>query len=370
MNARKLLGTLAGLAGMVMSTTASAAIGFAPVVNYPTGSAGGPGPAAEAMVATDLDNDGDADIVMADWWGTGIRAMLNNGSGGFGPAIVTTLGTSTGSVGAGDFDGDGKADIAVATGMQLIILRGLGNGQFTEVERQTLTVSGQVQAYVFDTNNDAKLDIVAPTPGGVRTFLGQGDGHFVSGPLSPVYTIISSTARGNFNNDGVTDIAVIDDVAQRAIIMRGNGDGSFTEMATAFLGFISEDITAGDLNGDGIDDLASADSFSFTMSVVLSNGLGGFQPTKRYFGIAGPVGIRMADFDRDGDRDIVVSAVVSSQLMVYSNNGSGSFGSPLNLSVTNQPQTPVVADYNRDGKQDIAVAGAGGQLSILRNTSP
>ncbi|HSW11963.1 MAG TPA: VCBS repeat-containing protein [Solimonas sp.] len=355
-----------------MSTVASAAITFAPAVSYSTGSPGGPGPAAESMVAVDLDNDGDADVVAADWWSTGIRTFKNNGNGTFGAAIVTNLGayTGTGSVSAADFNGDGKADVAVTTGSEIIILRGLGNGSFSETERHAHTPSGQMQAYTFETNNDGRVDIVAPTGSGVQTFLGLGNGRFVKGPLTPVTGLMSATAKANFNNDGIADIALADAAGMQAILLRGNGDGSFTQFASSTLGLGPEDLTAGDLNGDGIDDLASADSFSFTMSVLLSNGQGGFDAATRYVGVAGPVSLRMADFDRDGDRDIVVSSVMTPGVQVYTNDGSGGFGTlPMQVQTTFEPQTPAIADYNRDGKLDFAVAGPA-QMSILINTSP
>lgn len=356
--------------GLAMTGTAQAAITFAPAVNYATGSTGGPGPAAEAMVAADVDNDGDADIIAADWFGNGIRVQKNNGNGSFGTAIVTNLGVATGSVGAGDFNGDGKVDVAAATGMELIILRGLGNGSFTETARFPLVVSGQVQAYVFDTNNDGKLDIVGPSASGIQTFFGQGNGSFVTGPLTTVGALVTSVAKMNYNNDGVADIGVLDAIGQRVIVMSGNGNGSFSEVASGFVGLIPEDVTAADFNGDGVDDLATADSFSFTMSVLLSDGSGDYGLANRHIGVFGPVGIRSADFDRDGDRDIVVSSVLGTLLQIYTNDGAGSFGLlPNYLSSTMAPQTPVIADYNKDGKADIAVAGPG-QLSILLNTSP
>lgn len=357
---------LAALA--LLASPAQAAIRFAPAVNTPTGSSGGPGPAAESMIAADLNGDGRPDLVAADWWGTGIRCFLNTGSG-FGPALVTELGTTTGSVSAADFDGDQIPDVAVATGLQLIVLRGRGDGRFDELSRRPLTPSGQIQAYAFDTNLDGRIDIVAPTGGGVQTFLGQGNGQFVDGPLSPVAGVITATAQAHFNPDGIPDIALADAFGQRVLMLSGNGDGSFTSFASAFVGFGPEDVAAGDLNGDGIDDVAAADSFSFSMSVVLSTGPGRYGAATRTFGLPGPVSLRLADFDADGDRDIAIPTVIDSRVRVYPNNGTGALGTPLSLPVSNQPQTPAIADYNGDGKPDIATAGPG-MLSVLINTSP
>lgn len=363
----KVLVKVAAVAAVMLSAEAYAGIQFAPAVNTSTGSSAGPGPAAEAMIGVDFDNDGDKDIVAADWFGTGVRAFRNTG-GSFGAAIVTSFGASTGSVSSADFNLDGRADLAAATGSELIIAFGNGNGTFTEVERHSLPVAGQVQAYAFDVNLDSRADIVAPSASGVQVFIGQPNGRFVAGPLTPVAGLISSTAKANFNNDGIPDIALADAFGQRVIMLRGNGDGSFTEFATATVGAGPEDVTAGDLNGDGIDDLATADSFSFTVSVLLSNGQGGFGAATRHTGVFGPVGIRMGDLDRDGDHDVVVTSVLTSNVQVFANNGNGTLRPALSFAVSNQPQTPVIADFNFDTKLDISTAGPG-TMSVLRNTT-
>jgi len=359
---------LAALAGTALSTTAAAAISFAPAVNYSMGTSGGPGPAAESMVAADVDNDGDMDVVSADWWGSGVPVLLNNGNGTFGAPIFNDLneGSGVGSVSVGDFNGDGKIDVAATGGSTLYILRGQGNGQFNIVQTLPYTVGGQYQGYAIDVNKDGKLDIVAPIATGIQVYLNQGN-QFVQGPLSSLAAIISATTAIDYDHDGKVDLAVTDGV----IVMRGNGDGSFTQATTVLVGFIPEDVIAGDLNGDGYDDLLTADSFSFTMSVSMSNGAGGYNTATRYLGTAGPVSLRLADFDRDGDRDVIVSSMLIYSEQVYSNDGQGSLSLlPQYFMTTFQPQTPAIADYNRDGKLDVAVGGTSGQMSVLINTSP
>ena len=361
---------IAGLTVAFLPIAAHAATSFAPAVNYATGSFAGPGPSAQSMISVDVNNDGYPDIVAAEWQGTGFQTFINQRDGTFGPAIETSLGSGTNSVASGDFDGDGRTDIAVTTSNAVIIMRGNGNGTFTKGDSYTFSPAGQIVAYTFDVNRDGRLDLVVPVSRGVQTFLGQGNGHFVTGPLTQVTALISALAPANFNNDGIADLVVADASAQQVIMMRGNGDGSFTQFATSPVGLGPEDVIAGDLNGDGIDDIATADSFSFTMSVLLSNGKGGFSPATRYTGVSGPVSLRLADFNHDGRLDIAVASVVSSSVQVYTNSGGGQFSTtPLSMSVSGQPQTPAIADYNLDGKPDIAVAGPG-TMSVLRNTSP
>lgn len=357
---------------MALCGPAQAAISFAPAVSYSMGTAGGPGPAAESMVAADVDNDGDADVVSADWWGSGVPVLLNNGNGTFAAPLFNELneGAGVGSVSVGDFNADGKVDVAATGGSTLYILRGQGNGQFTVVQTFPYTVGGQYQAYAIDVNNDGRKDIVAPSATGIQVYLNQGS-QFVQGPLSPVNGIISAAAAMNYNNDGKVDLALSDGLTSSVFVLRGNGNGSFTQVSSTIVGFIPEDVIAGDLNSDGIDDLVTADSFSFTMSVLLSNSAGGYTAATRYLGTAGPVSARLADFDRDGDLDVVVSSMLIYSEQVYTNQGQGNLSQvPQYFMTTFQPQTPAIADYNRDGKPDIAVGGTSGQMSVLINTSP
>lgn len=372
MKMQKVLAGTGLMLGLAVAGVAQAAISFASAVNYPMGTAGGPGPAAESMVAADVDNDGDADVVSADWWGTGVPVLLNNGNGTFGAPIFNNLGASfgVGSVSVADFDGDGKVDVAATGGTTLYILRGQGNGQFTTVQTLPYTVGGQYQGYAIDVNNDGKKDIVAPSATGIQVYLNQGT-QFVTGPLSSLAGLIPAATAMDYNHDGKVDLAVIDGITSNVIVMRGNGAGGFTEVFRTLVGFIPEDVTAGDLNGDGYDDLVTSDSFSFTMSVVLSNGSGGYGSAQRYLGVAGPVSVRLADFDRDGDRDVVISSMLIYSEQVYTNNGQGALTKlPQYFLTTFQPQTPAVADYNGDGKPDVAVGGTSGQMSVLINTSP
>lgn len=356
--------------GVAVTGLAQAAASFAPAANYPTGSSSGPGPSAQSMISVDLNNDGAPDVAAAEWQGDGVRSFLNDGSGRFGAAVATAMGTVTNSVAAGDFDGDGKADLVTTTSNEIVVMRGLGDGRFAEIERHGFSVGGQIVAYAFELNRDSRLDIVVPTATGVQVFLGQGNGHFTVGPASTVNGLNTALALANFNNDGIPDLALSDASGQQAILLRGIGDGSFTQLYATPIGAGPEDIIAGDLNGDGIDDVASADSFSFTMSVIQSNAQGGFGSATRYSGVQGPVSLRLADFDRDGRLDIAIPSVVSSLVQVYTNNGGGTFSYfPQNFSVSNQPQTPAIADYNRDGKPDIATAGTG-TMSVLINTAP
>jgi hypothetical protein len=102
---------------------------------------------------------------------------------------------------------------------------------------------------------------------GVTVFLNKGDGTF----LSPVnYTTPNGTERitaGDFNNDGIVDLAVAEEVAGGITILLGNGDGTFA--LSSFLGG-AWGIAAGDMNGDGRTDIVTTNGYSNVVSVLLN----------------------------------------------------------------------------------------------------
>jgi hypothetical protein len=358
-------------AALLPAATAQAAINFAPAVSHPTGgSFGGPGPAPVGAVAGDFDRDGRPDVALVDPAGNGPLVMRNRGGGAFDSGTRIAAGSGIQSLAAGHLDGDGALDLVAATSSEAVVLPGNGDGTFRAGARYPVPLGEQVQAIVVDANRDGVLDIAAITQfSAVRVLLGRGDATFTTGPLSSVGGGASAVAAASFDFDGIPDLAVADGTGGRVIALRGNGDGSFTPTGSGIAGGGPEDVKAADFNGDGRSDVVTADSFSFTDSVLLANGLGGFGPATRYPGSVGPVSIAIADFDRDGRLDFTESAVGSNREVVYAGNGNGTFTAAGEFAVTNQPQTPVVADFDGDGRLDVAVPGASNQLSVLRNLS-
>jgi hypothetical protein len=238
--------------------------------------------------------------------------------------------------------------------------------------------NAQQSIAAFDTNGDAKLDIVTPTPTGIQTLLGKGDGTFTVGPASPLLGLLSDLSPANFLGHGMRDLAVVDatPLLQRVVALRANGDGSFTQTGTGPVGYGPEGVSAGDLNGDGYDDVVSVDSFSlanslttFSITVLLSDGHGGFGPPSHYPVAAGPVSGVLADFNHDGHLDVAVSGVAANAVTIYAGDGAGHLAVAGQLAVTPFPQSPAAADFNHDGKPDLAVPGPS-SVSILLNQTP
>jgi hypothetical protein len=146
--------------------------------------------------------------------------------------------------------------------------------------------------------------------------LGNGDGTFQP-PQSYAAGVRDSgaVAVGDFNGDGILDLALVGSPAynqNRVSILLGNGDGSFQPASYFAVDFTALAVAVGDFNRDGILDLAVSSGYG--LAVLLGNGDGTFQAAHDYAaGSAGAVAV--GDFNGDGFPDLAVSNTVTTILL-------------------------------------------------------
>jgi len=136
--------------------------------------------------------------------------------------------------------------------------------------------SGPSSVAVGDFNGDGILDLAVANYYGnnVSVLLGNGDGSFQ--PAVNYYAAgsePSSVAVGDFNGDGIQDLAVLNYAGNNVSVLLGNGDGSFqTTNASYVVGTAPEQVVAGDFNGDGFPDLAVPNQYTNDVSILLNDG--------------------------------------------------------------------------------------------------
>jgi hypothetical protein len=338
----------------------------------------------------DFNGDGIPDLAVTNANDNTISVLLGNGSGGFTPAPGSpiTVGTGPLSVSAGDFSGDGKLDLAVGnfTNDNVTILLGNGNGTFAAAPGSPITtgsvVGGEPASITLgDFNGDGKLDLAAANYDGssVSVLLGKGNGTFAAAPGSPINvgTQPYALAIGDFNGDGKTDLAVANFGGATVSVLLGNGNGSFTAApgSPAAVGSQPTSVAVGDFNGDGKADLAVANSNSNTVSVLLGVGNGSFTAAASSPIAVGadPSSVMAADFNGDGRADLAVANFNSNNMSLLVGNGDGTFAAASDspIAVGTGPDAVSFGDINRDGKPDVIVSNsAGNSLSVLLNASP
>jgi hypothetical protein len=310
---------------------------------------------------------GGAHSVLSD---AGLAILLGHGDGTFGPPTVYPAGGADYGVVVGDFNGDGIPDVAVTAGGayddDVRLFLGNGDGTFRAGQHPS-TGTGPYGIAAADLTGDGHLDLVTANHfvDTVSVLLGDGTGAFRAAPDYRTGTNTSAVVAADFDGDGRQDLAVANwgngqvTTESTVSVLLNNGDGTFQPKQDYPVGSrLYPDpmgLAVGDFNGDGIPDLATADYGSGEVSVLLGNGDGTFQPARNIPVGGGLTAIAVADFNGDGRADIAVTSLYNHNVSILLGNGDGTFQSPQPCRVADNPKYLTVGDFNGDGVPDLAV---------------
>ena len=287
-----------------------------------------------------------------------------------------------------DFNQDGIPDLAVynfdygGPNTSISIFLGKGDGTFAAaMSPATSTGAYAPDGFVVgDFNQDGIPDLAVINEQGVITiFLGKGDGTFNAMSSNVPGTWGNIAAVGDFNGDGTLDLLVAgstpfemggSEPAGSLTILAGNGDGTFTQAAGPAIKGLGDLVgeavfAAADFNGDGNLDLAYVNQSAYSVSILLGNANGTFTllPTTYPTGTV-PYGVAVADFNGDGIADLVICSDQGTATVLLG-KGDGTFNTAPPITVTyGQNAGVAAADFNQDGKVDLVFAGANGSASV------
>jgi len=313
----------------------------------------------------------------------------------FAPAQSYSVGQDPFSVTGADFNGDSRADLAVATTNSnssgfddVSVLLNKGDGTFATAQGYKV---GQFPNSVIsaDFNEDGKKDLAVANGcgsdvsvsgscnGNVSVLSGNGDGTFGSAQFVAVGTgnVLQSVASSDFDGDGNLDLAVAirykSDAngnwipSNQIAVLLGNGDGTFGTPTFFGAGTGPYSVTPADLNGDGKADLAVANADSNNVSVLLGRGDGTFGTAQNFNVGNAATYVSIEDFNKDGKKDLAVAAYLSG-VQVLLGNGDGTFGAAQNVGFY-RAFSITSADFDSDGNLDLAASDVGSdRVSVSR----
>jgi hypothetical protein len=357
------------------------------------------------ITSGDFNGDGLSDLAVVDATGLpvfsggeSVTVMLGTRSGGVtmapgSPINISSGGifSSTGAIATGDFNGDGRLDLAVVDEIDhtVSILLGDGTGRFVPTGAPIpFSGTGLTSIAVGDFNGDGKQDL-AVVNSDLNVLLGDGSGGFTPAPKSPLPQsgFPTSVVAGDFNEEGRSDLAVANQEGYVTVYL-SNKAGEFHATPGSPLATDTNPraITAADLTDNGKLDLVAVNTGSSDVTVLLGNGYGGFaQADGSPFSVpAGPgctpgstpgdpESIATGDFDGDGKLDLAIANFgCNHSVAILLGNGEGQFSStPGSLFNANgNPSGMVAGDFNGDGKPDLAIANPYlGRVTILQNAT-
>jgi len=334
----------------------------------------------------DFNSDGVADMLVTNQPANTVDLLLGNKDGTFQTATGVSFSGVPGIVVTGDFNNDGKQDFVVrnTSPNPNTVAVYLGNGNGTFQTPKTFSTGGVNGSWLIagDFNGDGKLDLAVSdndsSSPNIAILLGNGDGTF-GAPIITTTSLgsLSWLTAADLNKDGHLDLIAVDNTNQNIAIFLGKGNGTFETPST--LSQSSPVIAAvGDFNNDGNPDLLVTGNGN--ANIYLGNGNGTFNSpltvTLTTLNAQPGLWLGVADFNLDGNLDFVIGAAPPrGQSFLYQGirlllgNGDGTFQAPQEyLGGQGNILLPTsVGDFNGDGAPDLAVMDFENSIMVLMN---
>ena len=358
----------------------------------------------QSVAAADLDRDGDLDLASANLQGNSLSVFFQTSPGVFGlpdnerrrPSLtVGGPGVTDGprAVIAADLDGDGDVDLASANseGDDLTVFLQGERGRFGRADadgspQQRLT-SAEVlapQALVaadFDGDGDLDLAAASESAGAVMVFLQDAPGVYGAVQILRVLELVEprGLAAGDLDADGDNDLVVAATGADRLVLFRRAGEAFVAEsIGAAAVTRRPVAVAMADLDADGDLDLVVANEGDLStrqgsdVALLLQQEDGGFEPSVReVLGgptvTDGPRWVEVVDVDLDGDPDLVVASNFGSTVSLFRQLRPGEFvPEPVRvLTGAISPKHVLARDLDGDGDPDLAIAATGTNAIVV-----
>jgi hypothetical protein len=355
-----------------------------------------------SVAAGDFNGDGRPDLATANTNASSVSILLNTTALGattpsFAPSQNIATGSSPVCLVAGDFNLDNKPDLAVVdqdSNVVSVFLNTTVPGSATAIfaPRQDFpTGAGPAWAAVGDFNGDGKPDLAVDNQFSNTvsvlvntTAPGASTASFTAMQNLATGSMPDSVAVGDFNGDSRPDLVVADAGSNRVsvflnITTTGSATTSFSPRTDFGTNSAPDSVAVGDINGDGMPDLAVANFFSNSVSVLLNTAAPGsttpaFAARQDFATGSRPESVAVGDLNGDGVLDLAIANSSSNSTSVLLNAtavgaATSSFLPQQAFATETAPAAGALADYNGDGTLDLAVANfRSNTVSVLSNT--
>ncbi len=352
----------AGYSWQFWTAAAPATRGFTVLDTMTTRTIPNLGSRAYGGIATDLNNDGWADITTVNENTADLRVFMNlgDGMGHYDPFIQPTFPVNTQASPSepSDFNHDGFADIAVCNISTDSVSVLLGNGDGTYGRQQEIAVGGQPRGIaVLDVDGDGDVDIVNTNSqtSNMSVLLNDGNGvfgapaFFEGGGLGEW-----ALAAADMDDDGILDLVIGARSNQMILVNTGNGDGTFTFASSQSAGGAVWMLVCGDVNGDGAEDVATANSSNGNGAILRGDGNGNLAGPVTSATDPFPLATDLGDVDGDGDLDWMTSSF-NGDWFLFTNDGQGTFAFDQEFLAPAAASCSLLVDVDNDADLDLVL---------------
>ena len=317
-----------------------------------------------SVYAADLDGDGDPDVLSASFRDNKIAWYQNDGSGNFTEQqVISTNADGASSVYAADLDGDGDLDVLSAsnTDDKIAWYQNDGDGNFSAQQVISTNAYRANSVYAADMDGDGDPDVLSAYYfDTIAWYQNDGNGSF-SGPQ-----VISATAdrpisvyAADIDGDGDPDVLSASSNDNKIAWYRNYGSGGFSaEYVISTNADHAQSVYVADMDGDGDPDVLSASSFDDKIAWYQNDGNGNFSDQQVISTYAdGARSVYAADLDGDGDPDVLSASEYDDKIAWYQNDGNGIFPAQQFITTTaNGASSVYAADLDGDGDSDVLSA--------------
>ena len=324
----------------------------------------------------DFNGDGRTDVAVASALTNTIEVYITTANGVLGPSVTVPAGGDiavwTDAIDVGDFDGDGRDDLAVISfnDRRLTVIRSNGDGTFANGVNHTVAREPQdVVSADIDNDDDLDLVVVGAVNQQATVFANSGNGTFSEIGTFQVGSNSHSIVAADVNNDDNIDFITANSTSDTVTVSLGNGRSAFTLNSTLNVGDAPQAVAAADFNSDGADDIAVLNRTDRSVDVWLGLADGSFVFEKSYNIPIDATNMHLGDLDGDGNSDLIIGGFgFAAQLML--GRADGTFSRPISLEAGSSEASASIADIDGDGDNEIVIASRdSNRVSVLDETT-